>query len=182
MDFYIGTLMPFPYNRVPDSWIACNGQLLQIAHYTALFALFGTTYGGDGRITFGVPLLNTGPNNTVTRVVMGQGNGPGLTPRVVGEMVGTDTVTLDGTQMPAHAHSFNMPAAATGQTPVTAPPTNGVLIDQNAGVFVASNINSTVLGTQTIMPAGNGVPHANSQPWLALRWCVATTGVFPSRP
>ena len=181
MDFFIGTLMSFPYNFVPESWMACNGQLLPIQKYTALYSLLGVTYGGDGRTTFALPHLNTTGGGEPIRAVMGQGNGPGLTPRSIGTELGTGTVSLDTTQMPSHSHAFVMPPPAAGTSPAAVPPANGVLIDQAAGTFVAPGQSSATLSPLTIAPAGMGQSHDNEQPWLSLYWCICYEGVFPSR-
>lgn len=182
MDFYIGTLMPFPYNFTPQDWLPCNGQLLQIQQYTALFSLLGNAYGGNGSTTFALPQLNTGQTPMPVRAAMGQGNGPGLTPRSMGQAVGSDTATLDVAQMPAHTHSFGLPAVPAGTTPSAVPVTNGALVNQTAGTFVKPGLTPVMLHPTTISITGGFQSHDNVQPWIALYWCICVDGIFPPRP
>ena len=181
-EFFIGTLMPFPYNFVPKDWLACNGQLLPIQSYTALFSLIGTYYGGDGRTNFALPHLNTTGGGNPIRAVMGQGDGPGLTPRSIGTMIGTEQVTLELNQLPTHTHGFAMPPAGPGTAPTTTPSSGGVLIDQSAGTFVKPSNAPVQLSPLTIAPAGEQAPHPNDQPWLGLYWCICYLGIYPPRP
>lgn len=113
---------------------------------------------------------------------MGQGNGPGLTPRSMGETVGTDAVALASSELPVHTHSFGMPAVAPGQVPSAVPVAGGVLINQSAGTFVQPSQALVSLNPNTIGMMGGGTPHMNDQPWIAVNWCICTAGVFPSRP
>lgn len=182
MDFYIGTLMPFPYNFVTRGWMACNGQLLPIQQYSALFSLIGTYYGGNGTSTFALPYLNTTGGGDPVRAAMGQGNGPGLTPRTMGEIIGAETVTLGVSELPSHTHGLAMPPAASGQTATPTPPANGVLIDQSVGTFVPPGPSTVLLNPLTIAPAGQQSPHDNQQPWMSLYWCICYEGAFPPRP
>src|SRR5438093_842772 len=103
-DYFLGEIRPFAGNFAPTGWALCNGQLLPIAQNTALFSLLGTTYGGDGRVTFALP-------NVQDSAPLGMDHGPGLTDRTIGTSGGSREVTLDATQMPAHTHS---PGASTG--------------------------------------------------------------------
>ena len=108
-DPFIGEVGLFANNFAPRGWAFCDGQLLQISENTALFSLLGTTYGGDGRTTFGLPDLRG-------RTAIGEGNGPGLTPRSLGSKTGVENVTLTEAQMPSHAHTLPPPSDTTGST------------------------------------------------------------------
>lgn len=181
MDFYIGTLMPFPWDFVPVGWMACNGQLLPIQNYSALFSLLGTTYGGDGSTTFALPLLND-YGGTFSRVVMGQGTGPGLSDRQMGMAIGSDTVTLLSMQMPGHSHPFAVRSTPTGGETSVTPVAGGSLADSRVGQFVqGSTGTATMLSPMTIGFAGGGQGHENEQPYLSLFWCIAYQGIWPPR-
>lgn len=151
----------------PRGWAFCNGQLLPIAQNTALFSLVGTTYGGDGRTTLALP-------NMQGRLPMHPGRGPGLTTRRLGENRGTETVTLTESQIASHNHTpQGFPSAETanptstrgiGAANVYAPPDN--IVDMAAGMI--GNV-------------GGGGPHSNLQPFTSLNFCIALTGLYPSR-
>jgi microcystin-dependent protein len=157
MDPFIGQLMLFAGNFAPRGWAFCNGQLLPINQNTALFSLLGTTYGGDGRNTFGLPDLRG-------RVPIGMGQGPGFANIQQGEMAGSPTVTLTSAQMPAHNHAVDMSktevninatvtgtikagATASGNFPATqAPVTGDVAIPVNTTGALATNKNNPSQG------------------------------------
>ena len=183
MDFYIGTLMPFPYNFVPKTFMACNGQILPISAYTALYSLLGNNYGGDGRNTFALPRLNSTGAGEPTRAVMGQGAGPGLTPRSMGEQVGAQQVTLVAAELPQHTHGFGLPAAADPSGASQSPIAGGSMIDPGAaGIFVSNGtLPQTTLSPLAVAPAGNSLPHENMQPWMELLWCICHYGLYPPR-
>jgi len=168
MDPYIGELRLLGFTFAPRGWAMCNGQLLSIAQNTALFSLLGTTYGGNGVQTFGLPDLRG-------RAPLHMGQGPGLAPRVQGELSGTETVTLIPQQMPAHTHQVLASSDdATKKNPVGSVP---------AGTG-SSSYSDTADGTMLpamIQVAGGSQPHNNMQPYLVLNWCIALEGIFPSR-
>jgi microcystin-dependent protein len=173
MEVFLGTIMAFGGNFAPRGWAFCNGQLLSIAQNTALFSILGTTYGGDGRTTFALPDLRG-------RVAVGMGSGPGLSPVVEGQTGGTETVTLQGTQIPAHSHTV---AASTAAGSV--PPSNAfaaVPVDSQGGVGAgyAASANTT-LNPATIGGGGGNQPHENRQPYLGVNYIIALQGIFPSR-
>ncbi len=148
---------------------------MSIAQNTALFSILGTTYGGDGVTTFALPDLRG-------RVPLGQGQGPGLTPRVLGEESGSETVTLISTEIPAHNHQLLANTAA-GSLPE---PTNNVLAgvsDPNSGgLFNAFEATAnTTLSPLAIGVTGGSQPHNNMQPYLCLNYIIALVGIFPSR-
>ena len=170
---YIGEIRMFGFGRTPNGWQACDGSLLAISQYDALFALIGTTYGGDGQTTFAVPDLRG-------RLPIHQGQGPGLSNYVIGQRAGTETVTVLPTQMPAHTHT----AVVTTSTSTSLTPGNTLLPGTVSGdSFYATDITgATVLGmsAQSTSIAGGSQPHENCMPTLTVQYCIATFGIFPS--
>lgn len=169
---YVGEIQAFAFGFCPDKWLPCDGRPLSIQRYTPLFSLIGTYYGGDGRTTFNLP-------NLVGRVAVSQGQGQGLTPRVLGEQIGEATVTLLQPQMPMHTHGLQL--GDRSATNGTAGPTGGsnVAIDPGFNGFVPPPANTTLAAT-AMVPAGSSQPHPNTQPTLAMIYCIATEGIFPS--
>ena len=158
--------MLFAGNFVIRGWARCDGQLLPIAQYSALFSILGTTYGGDGRSTFGLPDLRG-------RVAIGDGTGPGLSDYRLGMRSGQEQVTLNSTQIPAHSHNVQGHVGAGDETnpgpgSYVARATND-LYAESAGVVMGPTTN-----------AGSGLPHNNMQPYLALTYLIALQGIFPS--
>ena len=169
---FIGELGIFPYTFVPSGWAACNGQLLPLSQNTALYAIIGTTYGGDGRSTFALPDLRG-------MVPMHPGQGPGLSAHFLGEQGGSDTVTLLTSEMPAHTHSFN---ASGAQADLQSPAPSRTLARSSGGPAYAAPGNLQPMAPQALTPAGGGVPHNNRMPYLTLRVCIALQGVYPPHP
>ncbi len=175
MDPFIGEIRMFGGNFAPRGWAFCNGQLLSIAQNTALFSLLGTTYGGDGVTTFALPDLRG-------RTPIHFGQGPGLTPRTLGERSGSETVTLTANEMPAHNHAM---VASTGiiNTPS---PENAFLGQIGEGrdappAFVGATSALTTMNPQSINPSGGSQPHNNMQPYLAVNYIISLEGIYPSR-
>jgi microcystin-dependent protein len=172
---FIGEIRMVGFNFAPRGWALCNGQLLSIAQNTALFSLLGTTYGGNGQTTFALPDLRG-------RVPLHQGQGPGLTPRTIGESSGTETVTLLSSQMPAHNHTlaaFNSPGSLDT-------PTGNVIaniVDPNTGgpATLFSATADTTMNPASIGISGGNQPHENMQPYLCVNFVIALEGIFPSR-
>lgn len=150
----------------------CNGQILAIAQNTALFALLGTTYGGNGQTTFGLP-------NLQGRAVMHVGTGPGLSNRFLGELGGSASVTLLSSQVPAHSHGVVVAAAADASAD-RANATGNVLA-KPADSSYASSGATTLMNAAAVTPTGQGLPHNNMQPYQAINFCIALQGVFPAR-
>jgi microcystin-dependent protein len=172
-DPFVGEIALFPFNFAPVNWALCNGQLLPISQNTALFSLLGTFYGGDGRSTFALPNLNT-PGSAVC----GFGQGPGLSDYVIGETLGGGTVTLLASEIPSHTHSLTLYKNASNV--VAVPSAGAVMIDPTVNAFSAAAPNTT-LSPGTLQTAGGSQAHNNMQPVLELSWCIALSGVFPSR-
>jgi microcystin-dependent protein len=172
-DPFVAEIRIFPFNFPPKGWAFCDGQLLPLSQNTALFSLLGTTYGGDGKSTFALPDLQG-------RVPMQEGQGNGLSQRFLGEMSGTETVTLLLSETPIHTHfaqAQNTPAN------VTAPGPNPVTLARSAGGTAYGPVATTVnMAFETISIVGGGLPHNNLQPYLTLSFCIALQGVFPARP
>lgn len=173
---YIGSISMFAGDFAPKGWALCKGQLLPVAQYQALFSILGTIYGGDGRTTFALP-------NLCGRVPLGPGNGPGLTPRTIGESSGAETVTLLPTQIPPHSHLIQ----ATTNAASTNNPNGNFLAtttDSSGGTTIDSYANAganTTLNPQSISVVGGGQPHENMQPYLAINFIICLEGVYPSR-
>jgi microcystin-dependent protein len=178
---FLGEIRVFAGNFSPRGWAFCRGQLLPISQNDALYALIGTTFGGDGQTTFGLP-------DTQGRSVIGQGTGSGLSAYVIGQMSGTESVTLNTNQIPAHNHVLN--AWNVDATTPTPGPGVGLSNPLNAHTGQSSlfyldttavNPNSPVLPSDTVMSAGGNQPHDNMAPSLVLNYIIALEGVFPSR-
>jgi len=159
----------FAGNFAPRGWALCNGQLMSISQNTALFSLLGTSYGGDGKVTFALPDLQG-------RVPIGQGNGAGLTPRVVGEEGGEAAVSLIATEMPMHTHLANCSSQQTANQPEGA---YWASTGRGANAYAATA--STTLSPFAAQPAGGSQPHNNMQPYLGMTFIIALEGIFPSR-
>ncbi|MFK0278487.1 phage tail protein [Ensifer sp. NPDC090286] len=171
---FLGEIRMFGFPRVPVGWQACDGTLLSIAQNDALYALIGTTYGGDGVNTFAVPDMRG-------RVPLHFGNGQGLTPRVLGERGGTENVTLASTQLPAHNHPMFATTATAESTKVDATLELGTLGSDTLYVTDTSNLTGYNTSPHSTLPTGNSAPHNNLMPTLTVQFCIATAGVFPSQ-
>ena len=175
MEGPLAEIRSFAGNFPPRGWVFCNGQLLSIAQWTAVFALVGTTYGGNGQTTFGVPDLRG-------RVPVGPGQGPGLPNFQLGEMAGEASHTLTVNELPAHVHPATAPAAtaSTTATPTnalaTGPATLGAGVSKNFGAPTANMAAPPVVGI-----TGGSQPHNNLQPYLGMNYIMCVEGIFPSR-
>jgi microcystin-dependent protein len=176
---FLGEIKMFAGNFQINGWHFCDGSLLSIAQESALFALLGTTYGGDGVNTFGLPDLRG-------RVPIHQGTGPGLSNYVIGQLSGTETVTLLSTQMPAHNHSVQ---ASTNAGIQPAPSPQGVLakpVDtlSTPTIYAVPGANPVVasaMPASSISNTGGNLPHDNLMPTVGINYIIALQGVFPSR-
>lgn len=167
-EMYLGELRCFPYNFAPKGWAMCNGQILPINVNTALFSLLGTTYGGNGQTTFALPDLRG-------RTAIGFGQGPGLSPRDLGEVGGEESVTLTAQQVAPHTHT------AMGGTDASAKSPGGNVPGYTAGASSYSAAPEVAMNAAMIQPNSGGQPHDNMEPYLALNWCIALEGIYPSR-
>lgn len=163
---FIGEIRPVPYNFAPRGWQLCQGQLLAISQNTALFSLFGTTYGGDGQQTFALPDLRG-------RVPVGQGPGYAM-----GQRGGVEQVTLMASQLPVHSHT----AFCTNNAGVAAAPSGAIWATDGSGATAEydSPPNAT-MHPAAIGLTGGGQPHENRQPYLTINFIVSLFGVFPAR-
>lgn len=178
MEPFIGEIIMFGGNFAPRGWALCNGQLLSINQNQALFSILGTTYGGDGRTTFGLPDLRG-------RAAMHAGTGPGLSPRPLGQKSGTETNTLTIQQMPSHNHTASgtvTPQAKNGPGDETNP---GGGFPATAGTDLYAETPNTNMGSSnvsvTVNNNGGGQSFNNIQPFQCVYYIIALQGVFPSR-
>lgn len=175
MEPFLGEIKMVGFNFAPRGWAFCNGQVMGIAQNSALFALLGTTFGGDGRTTFGLP-------NLQGRVPLHMGNGPGLTPRVIGEMGGAENHTLITTEIPAHLHSGTVALPCSLEDATTSSPQNAVpAIGPVAYAPTPTPAATTAAAALTTGPTGGSLPHPNMPPYLVVNFIIALEGIFPSR-
>ncbi|MDF7776263.1 tail fiber protein [Sphingomonas sp. AOB5] len=180
-DPFIAEIRAVGFTFAPLGWAVCNGQLLSIAQNTALFSILGTTYGGNGQTTFGLPNLQGAS-------MISSGQGPGLSDYVLGEQIGTATVTLISTEMPIHTHAPDAKLDTTGNDNMVTTPVAGVQMTRfapSAAIGSAWKVppltNPVAMDPLMIQVAGGSQPHNNEQPYLVLLYCIALQGIFPSR-
>lgn len=180
-DYFLGEIKMFGGNFAPRGFVFCNGQLLSIAQNNALFALLGTTYGGDGQTTFAAP-------DQRGRVPMHAGTGPGLSTYVQGQRAGTEGVTVLTTQMPQHAHALVAnDVQGTIDTPTNvAMPARAVQAAGGQSALLYTTAGTVPITFQAMLPQAVGVsggsqPHSNLMPTLAVSFIIAVQGIFPSR-
>ncbi|MEZ5706976.1 MAG: tail fiber protein [Burkholderiaceae bacterium] len=169
---YIGEIRMFGFGRTPTGWQACDGSLLPIAQFDALFALIGTTYGGDGQNTFALPDLRG-------RLPIHQGQGPGLSNYAMGQKSGTENVTLLANQMPAHTHTM---IATTGASTSPTPGSSLLPGAVSGDVFYATDLTGATpapMSAQSTSVSGGSHAHENTMPTLTVQYCIATAGLFP---
>ncbi len=175
-DPYLGEIRMFGGNYAPRNWAFCSGALINISDNNALYSLIGTNYGGDGRVTFALPDMRG-------RLPMGQGHGPGLSARMIGQRFGVERVTLSNNQMPTHTHAFrasldesnssnpggDVPAShSDGDMPYTAAPTDPSRF-QN-------------LSSASVTLTGDAASHYNVMPFQCVNFIICLHGIYPSRP
>ena len=170
-DPFIGEIRMFGGSFAPAGWAFCNGQLMPISQNDALFTLIGTTYGGDGPETFGIPDLQG-------RVPMHSGQGPGISQNyVLGEKGGVESVTLTTQQTPIHNHAF----VASGDPANQIAGTNGVCAAAVAQEYLYAGAPNVNLTAQMVQPVGGSQPHENLQPYLAISFILSLFGIFPTQ-
>jgi len=161
---YVGEIRMFAGNFAPAGWMFCEGQLLPISENETLFQLIGTTYGGDGESTFGLPDLRG-------RIPIHQGNG-----FILAETGGAEEITLTVSQIAAHTHPF-LGANAVANDPN---PTGHVVAESSAISLYQSEAPTVALAPQTVGPVGGSQPHTNFQPYLCISFIISLFGIFPS--
>ena len=172
---FFGDIIAVAYTYCPRGWAEANGALLPISQNTALFSLYGTTFGGDGRTTFGLPDLRG-------RKAMNHGHGPGLSVRTMGEKLGSETQVLTAAQLPAHNHRVNAnnldgdKAGPGGKILAAAPPGGS-----GSETIYSQEPPNRTMASSMIAPSGSSFPVNIQDPVLALRYCVALVGIYPSR-
>lgn len=178
-DQFLGEIRMIAFDFAPIGWALCDGQLMPISQYAALFSLLGVNFGGDGRSTFGLP-------NLQGNVAMDFGDGIGLTPRNIGETGGTTNVTLLYNEMAMHTHLLN--GDTTGGTTASKSPANNVYTETPGSRGNTDKLYVTNQSTQPITldptfisPVGGNLPHSNQQPYLVVKFAIAFTGQFPAR-
>jgi microcystin-dependent protein len=171
LDPFLGEIMLFAGNFAPNGYLFCEGQILPIASYSALFSLLGTQYGGNGVNTFALPDLRG-------RAPIHAGQGPGLPNYSQGEMGGAPTHTLTTAEMPQHSHA----ALADSGNGTTSSPAGALPAHDPAGTPVYGVNAVAAMAGNAIGMSGGGQAHNVQSPYLAMRWCIAISGIFPSRP
>ncbi len=177
MEGTMATIMMFAGTFAPRSWMFCNGALQSIAENPALFSLLGTTYGGDGQTTFALPDLRS-------RIPVGAGNGAGLSPVTLGEQAGTESVTLNQSQLPAHNHTMSATVGTTSANANGGKNPAGVLAATSTPLYLpTAGTTGTNLGgaNVTVGPAGNSQPISVIQSYQAINYVICVEGIFPSR-
>jgi len=169
---FLGEIRAFPFNFAPKGWAFCDGQLMPISQYTALFSLLGTQFGGDGKSNFALP-------NLQGNVPLDFGQGPGLTFYNMGDSGGAPSITLLTTEMPAHGHNAHCNSAAGNKTK----PNGSYWAKDAAGILseYATVPDGNQMSQQALGISGGSQPHNNMQPFLTLNFCIALQGVYPAR-
>jgi microcystin-dependent protein len=170
-DPFIGEIRVFGFKFPPRGWAFCAGQLMSIQQNTALFAILGTYYGGDGRTNFALPDLQG-------RMAKGAGQGRGLPPYEIGQRAGGEGVQLVLDQIPSHTHSWRVTIEGANYK-IPAPNRSFASSDTNAYAAVAPD---APMAAQTVGMTGQHLPHNNIQPSLVINYCIAIEGVYPKRP
>lgn len=169
MDPFVAEIRMFPFTFAPTGWAFCNGQLLPLSQNTALFSLLGTYYGGDGKSTFALPdLQGSSPMHPSNQFFLGQ-------------MGGSDTVTLLESEMPFHTHGLVATVEDGTQGSLV---TDITLATSFAGQLYQTNTsaNLTTMHPNSLAPGGGSQPHNNLMPYLVVNFCIALQGVFPAHP
>lgn len=171
-DQFLGELRLVGFNFAPRGWAQAAGQILPISQNTALFALLGVMYGGDGKSNYALP-------NLQGNVALCAGQGPGLSQYDQGQMGGSQNITLLQTETPPHGHAFN----ADGRDASVSAPGNNALAKTTGNVLVYASAGGTQvqMSPSFLSPVGQSQPHNNMMPYLTMNWIIALTGIFPAR-
>ncbi|KPF81966.1 hypothetical protein IP70_22510 [alpha proteobacterium AAP38] len=185
-DFFIGEIRLFPFQTIPQGWAPCNGQSLAIQQNAALYSLIGIQFGGDGKTNFNLPNLNG-------RAIAGMYGAALGMPNSVGNTAGAETVTLTVAQIPAHTHMVAAANQQAGTANTASNPTNGYFAGSSIttqvpapqpappALYGPATAPLTTLNTAIVGNAGGSGAHENRQPFLALSYCIATSGLYPAR-
>jgi microcystin-dependent protein len=165
---YLGQLLLASFNFAPKGYFLCNGQTLAINSYTALFSLLGTTFGGNGVQTFQLP-------NLQGRTPVGVGTATGSNNIAYGEISGEEQHTLLSSEVPIHTHPLQAGVGANEAKP------NGSILASGGAAFYTGAANLTAMNHAVLSQYGSSLPHENRQPFLVMTWCIAFSGIFPSR-
>lgn len=171
---FLGQVLQVAFNFAPKTWATCAAQLLSIQQNTALFSLLGTTYGGNGVNTFALPDLRG-------RVAISQGQGPGLQFYSLGQISGTQSVTMLASNLPLHVHTFSANNATSTQS---GPGGNSIAqggLSAGTGLFLYGPSAGVTMNPNTIAPNGSSLPIPIMQPYNVLQCCIAMQGIFPTR-
>jgi microcystin-dependent protein len=176
MEGYIAQIIMFAGTFAPNGWAFCAGQLLAIAQNTALFSLIGTTYGGNGQTTFGLPDFRG-------RVPVGTGQGPGLANVILGEMAGTQNTTLLSANLPAHNHPATTSVAVSSANTTSEEAAGNILANQAQNFYApAASANGSLGGVSTTVGiSGSNQPFNNMQPYIGMNFVICLEGIYPSR-
>jgi microcystin-dependent protein len=172
---FVGQIQIMGFNFNPRGWAFCNGATLPIQQNTALFALLGTQYGGNGQTQFQLP-------NFTNRAPTSMGQGPGLTNRAVGDTFGSNAVTLTTQEMPAHTHAVQVYNQTDPNKKAAAPSNGNALGSPSISAFAVPGSGNAPFSPAVVLPTGGNQPHENRQPYLAMNFCIALEGIFPSFP
>jgi microcystin-dependent protein len=168
---FIGEIRMFGGTFAPAGWAMCQGQLMAISQNDALFTLIGTTYGGDGQETFGIPDLQG-------RAPVHMGQGPGISQNYqIGEKAGVESVTLTTNQIPIHNHAVVTSTALAN----SADPTNQIYAQSTQILVYTQDVATKFFAPTSMQPAGGSQPHDNMQPFLVITFILSLFGVFPSQ-
>lgn len=183
MDPFLGEIRMFAGTFAPVNWHLCDGSILPVSTYTGLFSLLGGLYGGDGSTTFGIPDLRG-------RVPVGQGQGTGLTNRLLGQTDGESSVTVGDADFPAHTHAFNV-SNTTATTPILSPgvglaqpvvPATGKTVRYAPATATPAPSQQSMQALSITYAAGGGLDHDNLMPYLAVNYIICVLGLYPTRP
>lgn len=172
---FLGQICMFGFPFAPAYWATCDGQIINIDQNSALYALLGVTYGGNGTSNFALPDLRG-------RVPIHQGNGTGLTPRTIGNFDGKEKHKLVANEIPSHTHTVVPKGVDATGTALS--PTNAVFAKPGSGraIYEVNNVATTVnMASLQTTPVGGSVEHNNMQPYLVVNFCIALSGIFPTR-
>lgn len=169
-DPFIGEIKTVAFNYAPIDWATCDGQLMNIAQNDTLFSLIGTTYGGDGTTTFALPDLRG-------RAPMHQGTGTGLTQRTIGQLFGSETVSIATNQLGGHSHGLS----CSNQAGTSASPVNAFPAGSSSFNYIAPSSTPAQLNAQTVSTVGSGQAHNNMMPFLTVNYIICLYGIYPTQ-